>query len=218
MSNTPNIKFILIGNIDTKQVVAEFISMKNDQMKNDSKLIFQKICSSPAKSNFHNRNKIQMSSGYAYFLTYPENKFYLVIAESSYPERIVYEMIEDIDRDNIFLLTTEKGELNASGKQSLKAIVDKYQEINKVNRISEINSDIDEVKLDMQQNIKKATDNLIKVQDLDEKAYKIKLNADSFKNNAKELERKTCLENWKWTFIIGGIVVGLFLIFVVPNL
>lgn len=218
MSNTPNIKFILIGNIDTKQVIAEFVSVKNDQMKTDSKLIFQKICSSPAKSNFKNRNKIQMSSGYSYFLTYPENRFYLVIAESSYPERIVYEMIEDIDRDNISLLTTEKGELNASGKQSLKVIVDKYQEINKVNRISEINADIDEVKLDMQINIRKATDNLIKVEDLDDKAYKIKLNADSFKNNAKTLERKSCLENWKWTFILGGIVVALCLIFIIPNL
>jgi len=218
MSNTPNIKFILIGNIDTKQIVTEFVSTKNDQMKNESRLIYQKICSSPAKSNFHNRNKIQISSGHAYFLTYPENKFYLVIAESSYPERIVYEMIEKIDNDNIFLLTTEKGELNATGKQSLKSIVEKYQEINKVNRISEINDDINEVKLDMNINIKKATDNLIKVQDLDEKAYKIKLNADSFKNNASELKKKTCIENWKWTLILGGLVFILLLIFVIPNL
>lgn len=218
MSANPNIKFVLIGNMDSKQIVTEYTAIKNDQMKNESKLIFNKICDSPAKTNFYNRNKIQTSSGYTYFITCPENRFYLIIAESSYPERIVYEMIEEINKDNIFLLTTEKGELNAQGKQSLKALVDKYQEINKVNRISEINDDIDEVKLEMHQNIKKATDNLVKVDDLDKKAYNIKLNADSFKNNAKELERKSCLQNWKWTFILIGIVVALLLIFIVPNL
>ena len=129
-----------------------------------------------------------------------------------------YEMIEEIEKDNIFLLTTEKGELNAAGKQSLKNLVDKYQEINKVNRISEINDDINEVKLDMSENIRKATDNLVKVQDLDDKAYNIRLNADSFKNNAKTLERQTCLQNWKWTMILVGLIVVLLLIFVIPNL
>ena len=187
-------------------------------MKNECKQIFQKICSNTKSTKFHERFSLKLSSGYVYFIVYPENKFYLSVAESSYPERIVYDLIEEIEKDNIFLLTTEKGELNATGKQSLKNLVDKYQEINKVNNIRAINDDIDEVKLDMRENIRKATDNLVKVEDLDEKSNRIKLNADSFKNNAKTLERQTCLQNWKWTFILVGLVSVILLIIIIPYL
>ena len=218
MSISPNIKFILIGNIDTKQIITEFSTIKNDKMKTNSNLIFKKMSSQPEKIIFHQRTKLGVDFGHLYFSVYPENKFYLVVAESSYPERIVYDLIEEIEKDNIFLLTTEKGELNASGKQSLKNLVDKYQEINKVNQISAINDDIDEVKLDMRENIRKATDNINKVEDLDEKSNRIRLNADSFKNNAKKLERQSCLQNWKWTAILVGLVLVILLIIIVPNL
>ena len=215
MSITQNIKFVLIGNTETKQIITEFITVKIEKVRDDSRLIFQKICISEAKNKFFDRKKIQMPSGYAYFIIYPENKAYCVVAESSYPERLVFELIETIDKENIFLLTTDKGELNATGKQSLKIIVDKYQEIN---QIQEINNDIDIVKKDMQENIKKATDNFVKVQDLDEKAFKIKLNADSFRNDAQKLERTTCIQNWKWTIILLLIILILLSIFIFPNL
>lgn len=215
MSNTANIKLVLIGNIDTKQIVTEFTALKNDQMKNDSHLIFEKICSQ-GKSNYNNRNKIQLNQGYAYFIIYPLNRLYFVVCESSYPERVVWDMIDLIDKDNIFLLTTEKGDLNANGKQLLKNIIDKYQDMSKVNRIHEINSDLSEIKDEMHNNIKKASDNILNVQELDDKAYKIKLNADSFKTDARRLERVSWWQNCKWTLILIAIVVVLLLIFVVP--
>lgn len=218
MSLAPNIKFVLIGNTDKNQIVTEFVTVKIDKIRDDSRLIFQKICGNETKNKFYDRKKIQMTSGYAYFITYPENKAYCVVAESSYPERFVFEMIENIEKDNIFLLTNEKGELNANGKQLLKQIVEKYQEINKVNKIQEINNDIDIVKRDMQENIKKTTDNIVKVKDLDEKAFKIKLNADSFKNDSKKLERTTCIQNWKWTIILILVVIILLSIFIFPHL
>lgn len=215
MSNSSNIKFVFIGNLETKQIITEFIVIKNDQTKNDSNLIFNKISSS-GRLNYNERNKLQLNNGYGYFINYPTSRFYLVVAEPSYPERTVFEMIDNIDKENVFLLTTEKGDLNPSGKQSLKAIVDKYQDINKVNKIKELNEDVNQIKSDMSQNIKKVTDNILKVQDLDEKAYKIRLNADSFKNDAKKLERITCWQNCKWTIILVSVVVILLLIFVVP--
>jgi len=215
MSNAANIKLVLIGNIDTKQIITEFTAVKNDQMKNDSHLIFDKICNQE-KSNYNNRNKIQLNQGYAYFITYPLNRLYFVVTESSYPERVVWDMIELIDKDNIFLLTTEKGDLNANGKQTLKNIIEKYQDMSKVNRIHEINNDLSEIKDEMHTNIKKASDNILNVQELDDKAYKIKLNADSFKNDSRKLERISWWQNCKWTLILIALVVVLLLIFVVP--
>ncbi len=215
MSNASNIKLVLIGNIDSKQIITEFTGVKNDQMKNDSHSIFSKICSQ-GNPNYNSRKKIQLNQGWAYFVTYPLNRLYFVVTESSYPERVVWDMIDVIDKENIFLLTTDKGDLNANGKQSLKTIIDKYQDMSKVNRIHEINSDISEIRDDMHNNIKKATDNILNVQELDDKAYKIKLNAESFKTDAKRLERISWWQNCKWTIILVAIVVVLLLIFVLP--
>jgi len=217
MSNQPNIKLVLIGNLDTKQIITEYTTIKNEQIKNDSHLIFDKI-SNQGKFNYNHRNKIQLSQGYAYFINYPLNRLYFVVTEPAYQERAVWDMIETIDKDNIFLLVTEKGDLNASGKQSLKTIIDKYQDISKVNKIKEINDDISDLKDEMHENIKKASDNILNVQELDEKAFKIKLNADSFKSDARKLERVTWWQNCKWTLILIAIVVVLLLIFVGPHI
>lgn len=215
MSNQANIKLVLVGNTDSKQIMTEFTSVKNDQMKNDSHLIFNKICQ--GKANFNHRNKIQLNQGYAYFITYPDNRLYFVVAEPAYSERVVWDMIDTIDKENIFLLVNDKGEFNANGKQALKAIIDKYQDISKVNKINEINDDLSEIRDEMHNNIKKASDNILNVQELDDKAYKIKLNAVSFKTDAKRLERISWWQNCKWTLILIALVVVLLLIFVVPR-
>ena len=116
-----------------------------------------------------------------------------------------------MDKDNIFLLTTDKGELNSSGKQMLKVLIDKYQDLKNVNKIQAINDDVESIKTDMSLNIKNMVTNISNVQDLEEKASRIKLNADSFKKDAVKLERMTCWQNFKWTIIlcllIGGIVL-----------
>jgi hypothetical protein len=70
----------------------------------------------------------------------------------------------------------------------------------------------------MHENIKIASVNLLNVQELDDKAFKIKLNADSFKNDSRKLERVTWWQNLKWTLILVAIIVILLIIFVGPRI
>ncbi len=123
-------------------------------------------------------------------------------------------MIDEFKKDNIHLLVDEKGEINKLGKQAMKNIIQQFE--NEKNKISEISGDINEIKIEMQNNVKKVMANTEDLQSLDVKANKIKDNANLFKKDATDLKRKTCWQNFKWTIILILVVIALLLIVVIP--
>lgn len=211
----PNIKYLLMGNTSNTQIITEFQISKNAQTQIEAKQIFEKI-SKLSEKKIDQRNKIQGNQGNYFFTVSTPNIFYLVNTDPSYPERHVFEMIENINKDHIPLMVTDKGELNANGRQLLKLIIERFQDIKKVNNISDVESDVNEIKLEMKENIRKIVNNVDNAKELDSKASRIKDNADIFKKDAKALERTTWWQNCKLTIIIGVIVVGVVLIIVLP--
>ena len=210
-----NIKYVLMGNVSNEKIMAEHIVIKNSQVQTEAKQIFEKISKSGEKK-VEERNKIEGSNGNYYFTITAPNIFYLVHTEHSYPERHVFAFVDQLNKDNIPLLINEKGELNSAGKQSLKNVVEKYQDVNNLSNISRLESDVRDIKLEMNQNIKKMVSNVEDTKNLDSKAGKIKDNADLFKKDAKKLERMTWWQNCKLTIIIGVIVVSVILVIVLP--
>ncbi len=210
-----NIKYLFIGKADTRGIITEYVEVKNTQVQTEAKQIFDKIASSPEKK-IDERNKIQSSNGIYYLTLSAPAVFFLVLAEPSYPERYVFELIDQINKDNIPLLVNEKGELNSSGKQSLKALVQKYQDLKSLSKIHVIEEDVKDIKLEMNQNIRQMMVNVEDAKNLDSKAANIKDHADLFKNNAKSLERATWWQNCKLTIIIGVVLVCVVLIIVLP--
>ena len=53
------------------------------------------------------------------------------------------------------MINDETGELNPSGRQALKELVNKYQDIKSINKIAEIQSGVDSLKVDMKKKIMK---------------------------------------------------------------
>ena len=215
MTTFSNIKYILIGNLANKQILTEFTITNNDQIKNESYQIFDKLCTNN-KIHYNTRNKIQSYYGYMYFICSPPNRFYFAIAEPSFPERLIFEMIENIDNDNLFLLITEKGELNQIGRQSLKNIVDKFQDMRNLSKIQHLNEDVNFMKEDVSRNVKNVIDNIANVQELEVKSNRIKLNSDSFKREAIILQKKTFCSRFKWMIIFVFLILGIVLLFLLP--
>lgn len=210
-----NLKYVLLGNVSNSQVVSEIVVVKDPQTQTEAKQIFEKL-SKVGEKKIDAQNKIQGNKGNYFFTISSTNVFFLVLADSNYPPRFVYEMIDHINKDHIPLMVNDKGELNASGKQLLKGYVDKYQDLKGVSKIADVQGDVDEIKLEMQDNIRKMVKNVDDVNELGNKSNKIKDNAALFKNNATELKRTTWWQNCKLTIIIVVLVIGVTLAIVLP--
>jgi hypothetical protein len=209
------IKYLIIGDTNTSQLITEYVVLKSTQTQTEAKQIFDKLSKSQDKI-IDQRNKIQGKQGNYYFTIFSPNLFYLALADASYQERFIFELFENIQKENISLMINEKKELNVHGKQILKSLVDKYQNENNVNRIATISSDVNDIKLDMNQNIKKMVNNLDDIRSLEDSSNRIKLGASDYKKNAKDLERVTWWKNCKLTIIIIAVIVAVALAIILP--
>jgi hypothetical protein len=209
-----NIKYVFLGNSETLKEIGEYPNKAKEDWSKNCKQIFQKYCNS-SNVKFEQRNAIRNNpDGNIYFIIMPSNIFYFVISTPEYPERQVFQLIEELHRDSIYLLTDEKGELNKIGKQSLKNIVESYQK--DTSKVKDVSDEVEDIKIEMKKNINKAIANVEDAQALDQKATKIKDSSHAFKRNAAELKKITCWQNCKWTIILVLLIIGVILIIVVP--
>lgn len=213
MQAPPNIKYFLICNTETGQVISEFMVVKTSSTQNEAKQIFEKL-RQVSQRKWNERSKIQVSQGSYYFTMVPPNLFLLCLVEFNYPERKAFELIEEINKDHIPMMTAENGELNQSGRQMLKNLIDKFQ--NPQDKISDIQRDVNEIQLEMKDNIRKVMVNIDDAKKLQETSDRIKNNSMDYRKNAKDLERTTWWNNCKLTLIIAGAVIALILIIVLP--
>ena len=164
-----NIKYVFLGNSHTLKQIGEYPAKAKDTQ--NCQQIFEKYCQSNT-SKQEQRNCINNDNTRICFIIMPSNIFYFVLAESSYPERQVFSLIDELHRDSIYLLTDEKGELNKIGKQGLKNIIEAYQKDN--SGIKGVSNEVEDIKIEMKKNINKAVSNVENAQMLDQKANKIK--------------------------------------------
>jgi hypothetical protein len=210
-----NIKYLFIGNIQNSQIITEYIVAKNNQTEKEVRQIFEKMSKLPDKK-FEDRNKLQAKGYNYYFILTQPNIFYLLSTDQNYPDRFAFELFDNLNKEHIALMVTDKGELNANGRKALKNLIDKYQDLKSLSNIANIQSDVNEIKLEMNANIKNMMGNIDDAKELEAQSGRIKDGALLFKTNARELERVTWWANCKLTIIIVSIVVVVVLAIVLP--
>jgi len=210
-----NIKLVLIANSENEKVIGEYSAKSELSWTKNAQRIFKEYCKNSNNKNDKNI-KIPTEDG-VFYCKFSQNKFfYLTLVSEKYPEKQAFDLIEDLIKDNIHLLIDSKGELNQPGKRALKALILDYDKNIEEDKLSSLNGDIKEIKIEMQNNVKKVLSNTDDLHTLDAKAVRIKDNADIFKKDATNLKRKTFLQNLKWKLIFGILFVVLVLVFVLP--
>ena len=86
------------------------------------------------------------------------------------------------------MVNDETKELNPQGRQAIKQLVEKYQDQKNFNKIAEIQKDVDEIKVQMKENIKKQVDSMEDVNKLEEKSANLKMQTADYANNANTLK------------------------------
>lgn len=214
MSNQPII-FFFIGDISNKKTITEFISYNHPHLrsiKGDNKRIFDKFCSSVEKKLGErlsiNNNKISLTY---YFTILAPSIFFFVCSIEEYKESIVYKLIDEIYEEKVYAMTTGKGDLNNEGRLKLKRIIEKYQERN-IDKISEIEGDLDSMKMIVKDTIQKTVDNTLNLEDLEKRSQVLKERGKEYNNNTINIKRRTWWNNLKIKVIFFLIIILLILI------
>ena len=209
------IKYVLIGDAASVKIITEFSAGNIDsKKKKEINRIFNKLAKLPNKK-YDERNKITSKEENYYFMNVKPNYLFIILVNNQYPERYAFELIAKIMEENIpTMINDETGELNPSGRQALKELVNKYQDTKSINKIAEIQSGVDSLKVDMKKNITKMVESVDNVNELQNKSEQLKLETEDYKKTSVEIRKLTWWQNCKLWVIIIGIVLLLVLIIV----
>ena len=194
MDDKNPIKYVLIGDSSTMKIITEYSSGNVEaKTKKEINRIFNKLAKLPNKK-YDERNKITSKEENYYFINIKPNLLFIILANNQYPERYVFELISKIIEDNIpTMINDETRELNPTGRQALKELVNKYQDI---------------------KNINKMVESVENVNDLQNKSEQLKLESEDYKKTSVEIRKVTWWQNCKLWAIIAGIVILIVLIIV----
>ena len=130
-NNFSRIKYLLIGNVDTKKIMTEYSSTSNaNEIKKEINQIFAKECKTQLKK-YNERNKITSKDSIYYYIIEKPNLIFIILVDEDYPEETVFELLEKIQKKQITkILNEETNELNSEGRLELKNIIDIYQKKN----------------------------------------------------------------------------------------
>ncbi len=211
------LKNIFMGNITLKSKIKE-VSFSKQNFTNDITKIFNKICSS-GSMQIGNRNKLQASNDSFFFFTICSNNiFYLIATDKNFPEHEAFSLVDLLHQKGIFMNVNESNELNSIGEELLNDTLNEYKKKESSSTIiNNINEDIKDIKDVMKNNLKEVLKTTDDARALEVQSNNIKLGALEYQENANELKKATCWQNFKWTIIIGGVlavVIGVVLIIV----
>ena len=168
-NNFSPIKYLLIGDVDTNKIMTEYSSTSNaNEIKKEINQIFSKVCKTQLKK-YNERNKITSNDSIYYYIIEKPNIIFIILVDEDYPEEIVFELLEQIQKKEITkMLNEETNELNSEGRVQLKNIIDIYQKKN---------TDEDD----------SSNDKVTEDKDLKENNNKNNLNIEKEKNNENNL-------------------------------
>jgi hypothetical protein len=211
-----SILYLEIINLESQQSLGayEHGELKNSPLKKEiedkSKELMTQIKTETksVKKHIHFKNDSKKSIE-IYYLCTNSGTLYLAYIELTtenskiFKDNYIYELLEDIDSQNIKKFVDEDDKLSNVGQQNLRMYIDKYHnnynfdsgeglidDDPQTNKISIINSQINDVKNDMKQNVKNMMTNMQEMNEIEGKSVSIKDTSFQFQKDSKALENK----------------------------
>lgn len=144
-----------------------------------------------------------------------------VITGLKYPSRTAIQMLTDLytPYSEQFSLQAKSATTNSLTKKSksiLSSYCKKYDDASKVDKASALNTKVEEVKVQMQDNIAAMLKNTEQAESLAERSNQLNEQANVFQKKSKDLRKQMRCKNIKMTIILVTLVVGVLVIILVP--
>jgi len=213
----------MIGDFNTHKEIGNIVDNSNNNYTiNDynsvistSKELFLKS----SEENIKNKKNLFTIDNFNIYFTLKNNgTFYLACIKNEESndkelekkkEKLIFDLIDDIDNQNIKKLVNKNGELTNVGKQNLKFTIEKKErELNEekeeyssdilhrsnsdssINKISFLNTQLIDIKKDVKLSVKNIINNVNDMREIDTKSAQIKDTSFKFQQDAANLERK----------------------------
>ena len=213
--NVVLIKYFLIGDIDTNKAMTEYSTNAiNNKEKKNANQIFQRICKSNER-RYEERNIITAKENKYYFSLFQPNIVFIIYADGTYPERLVFSMFDEVRKEKVLsMINEETKELNPNGRQCLKQIIEKYQNKEKIDKIESIQKDINDVKIDIKDNLEKLVESVPDVEKLEETANDLQISSDDYQNSTEEVKKVSLFKSCRFRIAVFLILLILLIIFI----
>ena len=209
-STLPPIKYLLIGNIDSNKIITEYSSTGDaNKIKSEINQIFKRISKIQTKK-FNERNKITSKDSIYYYTIEKPNLIFIILVDEEYPEDLVFELIDKIQKKEITKMINEEiQELNSKGRVELKNIIDIYQKKNLDGQNEKDNEDQilsinDTKKINEKEKEQNITEN---IEDLQTKTDEVLLTYNKKKWNIKDSQIFKNYKTWLYLAIIVLIII-----------
>ena len=208
------INYICIVNLINKKILVEYCANKliNEAfIKKHVKNIIDTILL--LNLNPFERHNESINENLKIYAMLGKSKYYSCIAiiKSDYPNRFAYKLLDSL-YDKAFKNQTELDENNKRELNDIQLFMVQlerdYNDIEKINKIKNIQKDVDEIKINVKNNINGMLENLELVENLNNQSDALREKAKEYKNNAKELKKATWWQNKKLTIAVGGAGIG----------
>jgi hypothetical protein len=115
-----------------------------------------------SKITYEERNRIEdhSSNCHYYFTTTLSGIFYLSYVDNEYPDYLLNEFFEDIQKEGLNLLVDEKGELNKAAREKLRILAEKFRMSKNANSLQAAQVEINQVRIEMKNNVNNIVSNL----------------------------------------------------------
>lgn len=151
-----------------------------------------------------------------------------VVTCATYPRRSAFQMLSALQEAVSQNATLEAvaacqkpEELSKPCHTWLKEIFKKYCDLGKVDKITAVNLQVDEVKMVMEGNINRILDNAESLNTVEDKAENLRNNAMQFQRQSDDLRRILWWRNFKMKLIVAllvGCIVGYIVIPIIVNM
>ena len=122
-------------------------------------------------------------------------------------------MFEEVKKENVVsMINEETKELNPNGRQSLKQIIEKYQDREKIDKIASIQKDVDDAKIQVKNNINKIIENVDDIEVLEGKSKELRIAGEDYMNSANEIRKVTIWQNFKLWISLISVILFIFII------
>ena len=228
-----SILFLQIVDLEDKEIIGTYennvlnnSSLKNEIESKSKELISQiKSESISVKKNINFKKEENEAIDIYYLST--NNILYLSFIEitcsnsKSFKDSYIYELLENLDSQNVKKFVGDDGKLSNVGLQNLKISIDNYHNTYNYGnesliddnpqsqKISDINSQINDVKNDMKENVKNMITNMQDMNEIEGKAVNIKDSSFQFQKDSKNLENKMRRINYRNGILLLFVISAL---------
>ena len=149
-------------------------------------------------------------------------------------EKIIFDLIDDVDNQNLKKLVNKNGELTNVGKQNLKFTIEKKDKEmveekedfssnlfersdsdSSINKITFLNTQLNDIQKDVKLSVKNMISNVNDMRELDSKSAQIKDTSFKYQQDAANLERKLKCRKYfmKFTFFSLLAIIILYVLY-----